>query len=65
MKWRLLPVKAFPLSRHSSFLLFRVCDQMELSEWDERDGRLRHKGMWSSAAGVAEIQLIAPKDLPS
>jgi hypothetical protein len=26
---------------------------------DERDGRLRHEGMWSSAAGAAEIQLIA------
>ena len=24
---------------------------MESSEWDERDGRLRHEGMWSSAAG--------------
>jgi hypothetical protein len=32
---------------------------MESSEWDERDGRLRHEGMWSSAAGAAEIQLIA------
>jgi hypothetical protein len=38
---------------------------MEASEWDERDGRLRHKGMWSSAAGVAEIQLVARKGLPS
>ncbi len=24
---------------------------MESSEWYERDGRLRHEGMWSSAAG--------------
>lgn len=32
---------------------------MESSQWDERDGRLRHEGMWSSAAGAAEIQLIA------
>jgi hypothetical protein len=38
---------------------------MESSEWDERDGRLRHEGMWSSAAGAAEIQLIARKGLPA
>jgi hypothetical protein len=31
----------------------------------ERDGRLRPEGMWSSAAGAAEIQLIARKGLPS
>jgi hypothetical protein len=39
------------------------CEQMESSDWDERDGRLRHEGVWSSAAGAAEIQLIGAQRL--
>ena len=63
MKWGPLPAKVFPLKQHSSLCYVGFCDQMESSEWDERDGRLRHEGMWSSAAGVVEIQLIARKGL--
>jgi hypothetical protein len=54
-----------PSDREIVSQLDRFCEQMESSEWDERDGRLRHEGMWSSAAGVAEIQLIARKGLPA
>jgi hypothetical protein len=54
-----------PSDREMASQLDRFSDQMESSEWDERDGRLRHKGMWSIAAGVAEIQSIARKGLPT
>jgi hypothetical protein len=43
----------------------RARERERKSQWDERDGRLRPEGMWSSAAGAAEIQLIARKGLPS